>query len=43
MIRITMTHPTSVLTSALYPNSMEEAVVANLERNGYTIVMIESL
>lgn len=42
MIRITMTHPTSPLTSAMYPASMEEAVVKNLEANGYTIVMIES-
>jgi hypothetical protein len=43
MIRITMTNPNSPLTSAMYPPSMEDAVIANLERNGYTIVMIESL
>jgi hypothetical protein len=43
MIRITMTNPNSPLTSAMYPASMEDAVIANLERNGYTIVMIESL
>ena len=43
MIRITMSHPTSALTSALYPENMEDAVVANLERNGYTIIMIETL
>jgi len=42
MIKITMTHPTSPLTSAHYPASMEETVIANLERNGYTIVMIET-
>jgi hypothetical protein len=43
MIRITMTHPTSVLTSAMYPASMEDAVLANLEKSGYTIIMVESL
>jgi len=43
MIKITMTHPTSVLTAAHYPASMEDVVVANLEKSGYTIVMIETL
>jgi hypothetical protein len=43
MLRITMTHPTSPLTSAAYPASMEETVVKNLEAQGYTIVMIETL
>lgn len=42
MIKITMTHPTSPLTSAHYPSSMEETVIANLEAQGYTIVMIET-
>ena len=37
-----MTHPTSPLTSAHYPSSMEETVIANLEAQGYTIVMIET-
>ena len=43
MIRITMTNPNSPLTSAVYPASMEDTVVANLEKQGYTIIMIESL
>ena len=43
MLRITMSHPTSPLTSALYPEHMEDVIVANLERDGYTIVMIETL
>jgi hypothetical protein len=43
MIRITMTNPNSPLTAAVYPASMEETVVANLEKQGFTIVMIESL
>jgi len=43
MLRITMTHSTSPLTSACYPASMEETVIKNLEAQGYTIVMVESL
>lgn len=43
MIRITMTNPNSPLTSAMYPASMEDSVVSNLQANGYTIVMIETL
>jgi hypothetical protein len=43
MIRITLAHESSPLTSAVYPASMEETVIANLEKQGYTIVMIESL
>lgn len=43
MIRITMTNPNSPLTSAVYPANNEATVVANLEAQGYTIVMIESL
>ena len=38
-----MTNPNSPLTSAVYPASMEDTVVSNLENQGYTIVMIESL
>lgn len=43
MIRITMTNPNSPLTSAVYPASMEDVVIGNLEAQGYTIVMVESL
>lgn len=43
MIRITMTNPNSPLTSAMYPASMEDSVVANLESKGYTILMVEVL
>lgn len=43
MIKITMAHPTSSLTSAHYPASMEDVVIANLEAQGYTIVMVETL
>lgn len=43
MIRITLSHPTSPLTSAVYPANNEATVVANLEKQGYTIIMIESL
>jgi hypothetical protein len=43
MIRITMTNQSSPLKSALYPASMEEGVIANLEAQGYTILMVETL
>jgi hypothetical protein len=42
MIRITMSHATSPLTSALYPAEMEDRVLANLEAQGYTVLMVES-
>ena len=42
MIKITVSHPTKPLTSAMYPASMEDQVIANLERNGYTILMVET-
>jgi hypothetical protein len=43
MIRITMTSEVSPLTSAIYPASMEATVIQNLEAQGYSIVMVESL
>jgi hypothetical protein len=43
MIKITMTNPNSPLTSAVYPASMEDTVITNLEAQGYTIVMVETL
>jgi hypothetical protein len=43
MIKITMTNPNSPLTSAVYPASMEDTVITNLEAQGYTIVMVEAL
>jgi hypothetical protein len=43
MIKITMTNTNSPLKSALYPASMEDAVIANLEAQGYTILMVEAL
>ena len=43
MIKITMTNPNSPLTSACYPAAMEETVIKNLEAQGYTIVMVETL
>ena len=43
MIRITLAHNTLPLTSAMYPASMEDQVIANLEASGYTIIMVENL
>lgn len=43
MIRITMTNPNSPLTAAVYPASMEETVIKNLEAQGFTILMVETL
>lgn len=43
MIRITMTNPNSPLTSAVYPASMEDTVISNLEKQGFTIIMVETL
>jgi hypothetical protein len=43
MIRITMRHQSSPLTSALYPASMEDSVITNLTSQGYTILMVETL
>lgn len=43
MIKITVSHPTAPLTSALYPNAMESEVIANLESKGYTVLMVETL
>jgi hypothetical protein len=38
-----MTNTNSPLKSALYPASMEAEVIANLESQGYTILMVENL
>lgn len=38
-----MTNPNSPLTSAIYPAANEETVIANLEKQGFTILLVESL
>jgi len=43
MLRITVSHPTSPLTSALYPASMEAHIIKGFEASGYTIIMVEHL
>ena len=43
MTRITMTNPNSPLKAALYPTEMVESVISNLEAQGYTILMVETL